>query len=85
MRGDCQCFGRPPDRSGQVKLDLPGRDRLRRGPQRLKSPHRVGPKARALSTAADHLADLARDLGLSDDAVLAVVRNALARLTPQRA
>jgi len=40
---------------------------------------------RALSAAADHLAGLARDLGLSDDAVLAVVRNALARRTPQRA
>jgi DNA-binding transcriptional regulator YhcF (GntR family) len=38
----------------------------------------------ALSGAADHLAGLARDLGLSDDAVVAVVRNALARLTPQR-
>jgi GntR family transcriptional regulator len=35
----------------------------------------------ALSAAADHLAGLARDLGLSDDAVVAVVRNALARLT----
>ena len=40
---------------------------------------------RALSAAADHLAGIARDLGLSDDAVLAVVRNALARMTPQRA
>jgi len=39
----------------------------------------------ALSAAADHLAGLARDLELSDDAVLAVVRNALARMTPQRA
>src|ERR1700691_5616544 len=34
---------------------------------------------RVLSAAADHLASIARDLGLSDDAVLAVVRNALAR------
>ena len=34
---------------------------------------------RALSAAADHLAGIARDLGLSDDAVLAVVRNALAQ------
>jgi len=40
---------------------------------------------RALSAAADQLANIARDLGLSDDAVLAVVRNALARMTPQRA
>jgi GntR family transcriptional regulator len=40
---------------------------------------------RALSAAADHLASLARDLGVSDDAVLAVVRSALARLIPQRA
>ena len=40
---------------------------------------------RAVSAAADHLASTARDLGLSDDAVLAVVRSALARLTPQRA
>jgi GntR family transcriptional regulator len=40
---------------------------------------------RALSAAADHLASIARDLGLSDDAVLAVVRNALARMAPQRA
>ena len=39
----------------------------------------------ALCAAADHLAGIARDLGLSDDAVLAVVRNALARMTPQRA
>ena len=38
-----------------------------------------------LSAAADHLAVLARDLGLSDNAVLAVVRNALAQATPQRA
>jgi DNA-binding transcriptional regulator YhcF (GntR family) len=40
---------------------------------------------RALSAAADQLASIARDLGLGDDAVLAVVRNALARMTPQRA
>ena len=40
---------------------------------------------RALSAAADHLAGIARDLGLSDDAVLAVVRDALARMAPQRA
>ena len=33
-----------------------------------------------LSAAADHLASIARGLGLSDDAVLAVVRNALARM-----
>jgi len=38
-----------------------------------------------LSAAADHLASIARDLRLSDDAVLAVVRNALARAAPQRA
>jgi GntR family transcriptional regulator len=38
-----------------------------------------------LSAAADHLARIARDLRLSDDAVLAVVRNALARTAPQRA
>jgi GntR family transcriptional regulator len=40
---------------------------------------------RALSVAADHLASIARDRGLSDDVVLAVVRNALARTAPQRA
>jgi hypothetical protein len=39
----------------------------------------------ALSAAADQLASIARDLGLGDDAVLAVVRNALARMTAQRA
>jgi GntR family transcriptional regulator len=39
---------------------------------------------RALSGAADHLASIARDLGLSDDAVLGVVRNALARTASQR-
>jgi GntR family transcriptional regulator len=38
-----------------------------------------------LSAAADHLASIARDLGVSDDAVLAVVRSALARVAPQRA
>lgn len=37
---------------------------------------------RVLSAAADHIASIARDLGLSDDAVLAVVRNALARTAP---
>ncbi|HEY3883348.1 MAG TPA: GntR family transcriptional regulator [Trebonia sp.] len=40
---------------------------------------------RALSDAADHLAGIARDLGVSDDAVLAEVRNALTRMAPQRA
>jgi DNA-binding transcriptional regulator YhcF (GntR family) len=39
---------------------------------------------RVLSAAADHIASIARDLGLSDDAVLAVVRNALARTAPHR-
>jgi DNA-binding transcriptional regulator YhcF (GntR family) len=38
---------------------------------------------RALSAAADDLVGIARELGLSDDAVLAVVRNALGRVTAQ--
>jgi GntR family transcriptional regulator len=39
---------------------------------------------RTLLAAADQLASVARDLGLSDDAVLAAVRHALARMAPQR-
>jgi DNA-binding transcriptional regulator YhcF (GntR family) len=42
-------------------------------------------RQQALSAAANHLVSTARDLGLSDDAVLAAVRSALARLRPQQA
>lgn len=39
----------------------------------------------ALSVAADNLASTARELGLSDEAALAAVRGALARLRPRQA
>jgi GntR family transcriptional regulator len=55
---------------------------IRSGPGTLADDQ---PGQRALSAAADHLASIARDLGLSDDAVLAVVRNALARMASRRA
>lgn len=42
-------------------------------------------RQQALSAAADNLASTARELGLSDEAALAAVRSALARLRPQQA
>ena len=42
-------------------------------------------RQRELSAAADHLARTARDLGLSDDAAVAAIRDALFRLRPRPA
>ena len=42
------------------------------------------PRHQALSAAADNLADTVRRLGLSDEAALAAVRGALARLRVQQ-